>query len=211
MENMKMKNDEYINNSRPVDIEEFINKFKCCNNKLNEYNVETIETLFVDGYCYHFAKILKHVFPSGELYLAWPCSHIVFGINGKYYDINGEYTKFDPKFPFRRYPIPFRLFNIPNFIMLERSFLHARDKDYPVSITELLDMYLINVRLKNLNRIKSIKIKSWVNNVIDEVINESIDFILMHFDEESINDEIAPISLKDFVSKYFERLRIKTD
>ena len=125
---------------------------------------------------------------------------------GKYYDINGEYTKFDPKLPFRRYPIPFRLLSIPNFRTLEKSFLHSRDKDYPITITELLDMYLINVRLKNLNRIKI-----GGNNVLDEVINESIDFILIHFDEESINDEISPISLKDFVSKYFERLRIKNN
>lgn len=87
------KNNEYIDNSRPVDIEEFINKFKCCNDKLDDDDVGTIETLFDSGYCYSFALILKHVFPSGELYLAWPCSHIVFGING-------EYTKFDPKLPF---------------------------------------------------------------------------------------------------------------
>lgn len=204
--NMITKNNEYMDNSRPVDIEEFINKFKCCNDKLDDDDVGTIETLFDSGYCYSFALILKYVFPSGELYLAWPCSHIVFGINGKYYDINGEYTKFDPKLPFRRYPIPFRLLSIPNFRTLEKSFLHARDKDYPITITELLDMYLINVRLKNLNRIKI-----GGNNVLDEVINESINFILIHFDEESINDEISPISLKDFVSKYFERLRIKNN
>lgn len=66
----------------------------------------------------------------------------------------------------------------------------------------LEDILFHNVRLKNLNRIKI-----GGNNVLDEVINESIDFILIHFDEESINDEISPISLKDFVSKYFERLR----
>ena len=199
------KIDEYMDNSEPVNIEEFINKFKCCNNKLDDDDVGTIETLFDSGYCYHFALILKQVFPSGRIYLAWPCAHIVFGINGKYYDINGEYTKFEPGATFRREPIPFQPFSIriQTFRILETSFLHARNKDYPISITELLDMYLLHAKMKNLNRIKT-----GGNDVLDKVISESIDFILMHFDEESINDELVSISLKDFVSKYFERLRI---
>lgn len=49
-----------------------------------------VSRLFNDGYCYHFAAILKATFRRGEICVAYPLGHIVWvDIDGIPYDIYG--------------------------------------------------------------------------------------------------------------------------
>lgn len=54
-------------------------------------NQKIIRTLFLAGYCYYFAIMLKDAFPEGEICWAAPFGHIVFVQNGIPYDIEGVY------------------------------------------------------------------------------------------------------------------------
>ena len=69
-------------------------------------NVDFCTRLFSAGYCYHFAVILKDLFPGGDIYCEdydepdYP--HVVYIINSIPYDINGvntsdvmQYIRFD--------------------------------------------------------------------------------------------------------------------
>lgn len=63
-------------------------------------NSQVIYDLFIQGYCYYFAKMLEDAFPGGRVCLAYPYSHIVYELDGIPYDINGvtdyEYEKLLP-------------------------------------------------------------------------------------------------------------------
>lgn len=49
--------------------------------------------VFVTGYCYHFAHILKAAFRRGEVYICAPNSHVVWrDVDNRYYDFDGEYV-----------------------------------------------------------------------------------------------------------------------
>lgn len=52
----------------------------------------TIITLFLHGYCYYFALMLKDAFQDGEICWAAPFGHIVFLYQGLAYDIEGLYA-----------------------------------------------------------------------------------------------------------------------
>lgn len=52
-------------------------------------NLQVIYDLFIQGYCYYFAKILEDAFPGGEICQAYPYGHIVYVYDGIPYDING--------------------------------------------------------------------------------------------------------------------------
>lgn len=44
--------------------------------------------IYKNGSCWHFAKILKTIFPEGEIWGNF--DHHLFRIGGKFYDITGE-------------------------------------------------------------------------------------------------------------------------
>lgn len=69
------------------EVEEFIDDFV---NK-GDYP-DVIEKQFADGYCYHFAIILKNIFNRGEIVWAAPYGHIMWkDIDGVPYDIYGKF------------------------------------------------------------------------------------------------------------------------
>lgn len=74
-------------------IEEFIYDF--LNHQGYVENAEILRRQFRNGYCWHFANILKDTFHRGQLYWTAPLGHIVWGdpVTGKYYDIEGEYVE----------------------------------------------------------------------------------------------------------------------
>ena len=50
---------------------------------------ETIRSLFENGYCYYFAKMLEDAFPGGKICLCYPIGHMVYVYEGVAYDISG--------------------------------------------------------------------------------------------------------------------------
>ena len=74
-------------------------------------NLQVIYDLFIQGYCYYFAKILKDAFPGGKICQAYPYGHIVYVYDGIPYDINGicDYDVSDEDF------IPISKININDF------------------------------------------------------------------------------------------------
>lgn len=69
------------------EVEEFIETF------LNKHNlVGELETQFANGFCYHFALMLKGLFNRGEIVWAAPFGHIMWkDIDEVPYDIYGAY------------------------------------------------------------------------------------------------------------------------
>ena len=74
-------------------------------------NLQVIYDLFIQGYCYYFAKILEDAFPGGEICQASPSGHIGYVYDGIPYDINGicDYDVSDEDF------IPISKININDF------------------------------------------------------------------------------------------------
>lgn len=69
------------------EVEEFIETF------LNKHNLAgELETQFANGFCYHFALMLKGLFNRGEIVWAAPFGHIMWkDIDEVPYDIYGAY------------------------------------------------------------------------------------------------------------------------
>lgn len=197
------KNEE----SKTLGIEEYIERFKCCNGKISSNDSIHIKTLFRSGYCYSFALMLKQAFPDGGIYLAWPCAHIVFGLNGKYYDIDGVYKKFEEPntdTPFRK-PIPFDSVHIPNFDVIHKSFLHCKDVDYNITTLELINIYIKNEWLNKYMDIwkRVIVIDETVKKSIDEIVKKLAEYIRIHFDDDDIKNAIGKKSLEGHIYGYF--------
>lgn len=72
-------------------IIEFIANFRFFAVRDVEYvqSSETICSLFENGYCYYFAKILEEAFPGGTICLCYPYGHIVYVYEEVAYDIGG--------------------------------------------------------------------------------------------------------------------------
>jgi hypothetical protein len=84
---------EMKNSSTHNRVMEFIALLKGHKNKNGQDAHEQIESMFLMGNCYMFARTLKFVFPRGKiLYRAFP-SHAVFKISGRIYDIRGDITR----------------------------------------------------------------------------------------------------------------------
>lgn len=87
---------EWIRDMRGTDnhsaeVSEFCNRFirTAC-----DCGVEwdALRKLYMAGYCYYFAMMLKAAFNRGEVYIAAPYGHVVWrDIDDRYYDIKGEY------------------------------------------------------------------------------------------------------------------------
>jgi len=50
-----------------------------------------METIFMHGSCYKFAKMLEKLFPSGEIWMELH-DHAVYHYNGHFWDITGKVT-----------------------------------------------------------------------------------------------------------------------
>lgn len=72
-------------------IVEFIANFRFFAVRDVEYvqSSETIRSLYENGYCYYFAKILEEAFPGGTICLCYPYGHIVYIYQEVAYDIGG--------------------------------------------------------------------------------------------------------------------------
>lgn len=78
------------NHSEEVSV--FCNKFirTACNCGVEW---DALRNLFMAGYCYYFAMMLKAAFNRGEVYIAAPYGHVVWrDTDNRYYDIEGEYV-----------------------------------------------------------------------------------------------------------------------
>ena len=93
--------------------------------------VEVLLKQFKQGYCYHFASILRDTFHRGVVCWAAPTGHIVWkDIDGNYYDIEGKYNGS-------------ALYFIPVWYLGEyvREFLHITTDNHPNSTKQkLLDI-----------------------------------------------------------------------
>ena len=69
------------------EVEEFIETFLIISKSIRE-----LEKLFANGFCYHFALMLKGLFNRGEIVWAAPFGHIMWkDVDGVPYDIYGAY------------------------------------------------------------------------------------------------------------------------
>jgi hypothetical protein len=68
------------------EILRFIKSFK----KNVDADKKEIINCFTKGNCYHFALILKNLYPYGQI--MYSPDHFVFEFNGRYYDIRGDVT-----------------------------------------------------------------------------------------------------------------------
>ena len=84
---------ESVTNQQEDQISEFIFEFLYKQKK--ESIAEIIRTQFRNGYCWHFANILRDTFHRGEIVWTAPLGHMVWydPYTDKYYDIEGEYLQ----------------------------------------------------------------------------------------------------------------------
>lgn len=68
----------------------FIEDFTTLQGIFDDTKASTVQTLFSNGYCYHFALILKNIFERGEICWCAPYGHICWVDDNKVpYDIYG--------------------------------------------------------------------------------------------------------------------------
>jgi hypothetical protein len=57
----------------------------------DDSGAKALEAIFTQGNCGRFALALKTLFPEGEICIAEENDHIMFGYDGRYYDIMGRF------------------------------------------------------------------------------------------------------------------------
>ena len=72
-----------LKKERP-DISRFISGFK------KGFDSKKIIECFTEGNCYHFATILKNMYPEGFIYYDRAIGHFIFRYKGSFYDITGK-------------------------------------------------------------------------------------------------------------------------
>ncbi len=99
-----------------MNVIQFIADFLC---HTGDDGVEAIEKLFVSGYCYYFAVILKVAFKRGEICQAYPYGHIVWvDVTGIAYDITGIAQDYEEVIPIANYGIALNTFrHVPGEVM----------------------------------------------------------------------------------------------
>ena len=94
--------------TNPSDVDKWI--MDCCNEDDNSKEVkefidnftgvaelkgiayESLRSLFMDGYCFYFAEMLKSAFSRGETYICAPYGHVVWrDVDNRFYDLDGEF------------------------------------------------------------------------------------------------------------------------
>ncbi len=58
-------------------------------NKIDPVDTSIFHPL-INGYCLHFAILLHHFFPEGQIFFSSKDQHYIFYLNGRYYDYRGE-------------------------------------------------------------------------------------------------------------------------
>lgn len=82
-----------MNHMNMLDIgERQITPLEFISNSTNNFTDETIRQKFRNGYCWHFAHMLKSTFDTGRVCLAYPFGHFVYEYGGSYFDIEGYYS-----------------------------------------------------------------------------------------------------------------------
>lgn len=119
------------------EVEEFIETFVSKSKSIRE-----LEKLFANGFCYHFAIMLKGLFNRGEIVWAAPFGHIMWkDIDGVPYDIYGAYgSEYE-------YLIPIEYLgdDIKDFTHLSSD--NKRSGASKERIQEIIDNYLNEVKL----------------------------------------------------------------
>ena len=88
--------DEWLREKREEDnntkeVFEFINRF-IKKSEVAGIEYSSLRSLFMNGYCFYFASMLKAAFERGEIYTTDPFDHVVWrDTDNRYYDIDGEY------------------------------------------------------------------------------------------------------------------------
>lgn len=78
--------------NRQEEVFKFINDF-IMYSEANGIDSGNIRDIFMAGYCYHFAHMLKAAFNRGEVYICAPYGHVVWrDVDNRYYDFDGEYV-----------------------------------------------------------------------------------------------------------------------
>jgi hypothetical protein len=75
-------------------IEQFIERFKY------GFNKKELEYSFMNGNCYHFAVILKNIYPEGLIVEDVICNHFMLVYEGQSYDILGAHPIVNPEYLF---------------------------------------------------------------------------------------------------------------
>ena len=94
---------------------------------------DSLRSLFMAGYCYYFAEMMRSAFNRGEVYIAAPYGHVVWrDIDDRYYDIEGEYiSDYDAMIP------------VTDPFCSIKDFKHLGEKDHLGASKEQIE-FLIN-------------------------------------------------------------------
>ena len=173
-----------------LDIEDFIENFRTKKGEFNEDTSGDIIRLFVDGYCYHFAKILENAYPYGKVCKTWPMNHFVYKYNNKYYDIEGEYV------PNEHGCIALIPFEMPYFIdktymkHVELDYLH--NVDYDKTEPSTINTYTVNdVQLNKMDL-------------------SALIYLLYLMNNELLEDDESTFNIIKSTNKWFDEERYKT-
>lgn len=199
--------------SHKYSIDEFIQRFKTCNGfvDVNSCDTDYITQLFTNGFCYHFAHILKWMFPDGEIYLEFPRSHIIFRYKNRFYDIHGDcnaenYICDDGERHLvnNDLNVAIPLEHIPKHIIT--SFKHSMSSDYPVGITELIDMYVLH--MIRIHGPRTTRIENAVHRCHEHrrLAKLMVEYIKNRFSDEAIStvEMLIKTDLETRISEKFE-------
>lgn len=127
------------NNHGDPEVIEFIRTFAAYKHALPSEQ-DALRELFLSGYCYYFAHMLKTAFGDGEVYICAPYGHFVWGRKYNnamiYYDIEGvSITEAD-------YYIPESY--LGNMVLDFKRLPGKRYNATELDIKNLIDRYLID-------------------------------------------------------------------
>lgn len=163
-----MKNKGFTNE----EIEEFIDRFRFYqyNHKVKNRDIKIylnvpliISDQFLNGYCYHFAHMLKNIFNNkGKVIYLFPHEHFVWYYKGRYYDCAGEFDNIDQN---------------------DKIYFKCEDKELPRDLLEKLYFHKKKEDIKKVYKYKA-KMMDYVFDQIEkseevtvELVENTIDFI----------------------------------
>lgn len=171
--------------SNPL-VMRFINQFKTLFNELTIEEMDVIEKVFRNGYCYYFAIMLKDAFNRGEVCMTYDHKHVVWiDDDNVAYDINGMFGWYPDTAIKDNYwdglLIPVE--KIPNYIS---SFKHIPDKP-GTDKTGMLEFDNVKKDIENKKNSKKdfINVKIWsfddpLNPIRFSNVDETVDMILKY-------------------------------
>lgn len=199
--------------SHEYSVDEFIKAFKTCNGlyDINSDDAAYVTQVFTNGFCYHFAYILKWMFPDGKMCLEFPRSHVIFRYKNKFYDIYGDchaeiYICDDGEqhLANNNLNIAIPLEYVPAHIVT--SFKHSLSSDYPVGLTELIDMYVLH--MIRIHGPRTSKIQNAVHRCREHqrLAKLMVEYIKNRFSDEAIStvEMLIKTDLETRISEKFE-------